>query len=1036
MENLIKKEPIKSKKILLIIIIFIISILSLRLAWFFYFNSPTHHTAKKGVVDLRNEPMKEDEVIFLNGEWIFYPSKFIINNPNVNETDQQKIQVPGNWKENMETIVGSAIGYGSYRLKILLPDQGETIYGIQLKEFGSYASIYVNGKLINSDNFAEKKPVEKTKKQGPMTAIFSTNSNEIDLIIQISNFDSLNSGGLKGSVYFGLQSAISKGINFSESLQLLVSAIFFLHCFYALSIFFIGKGQYEKELFYFSLLLLLNGFIILIDDNVLLNLPIANALYIKLLIVLLIGLLLLTLKFINELYKIKSIASNILFVVFVPLSIIIMTTPALHFAPMKLFLIIYGTFILALLIVPTITAIVKGNIDGVFILFYLICFTSNSVWGTAIKTLVVNIPYYPFDYIISIIVIALLLIKRHINVIKLNREQYKKLVRIDIQKDLFLANTSHELRNPLHGILNIAHSILESESSVLTKNSKENLQLLLQIGDRMTSTLNDLLDLNQLDEGRIHLKKRPLNLHSVTSGVVDMIHFTKNTNQLNINSDISISFPPVYADENRLVQILFNLLHNAVKFTEEGSITISATQDEMEATIYIRDTGIGMSEDEIKRVFLRYERSKKTNYQGVGLGLNITKQLIELHGGTITVQSALGKGTTISFTLPLAMDKKVSIENEVLDTNVYSRPNNANDNDEEQLLDNGLKSKFKGKILIVEDDPINLKIISNVLRELYNVTTVKSGEEALKMIEFGGWDMVISDVMMPKMSGYELCKTIRERYSIVELPILLLTARTQPIDVYTGFLAGANDYVSKPTNAVELKARVHSLIAQKHANQERLRLEAAYLQAQIKPHFLFNTLNAISILGEIDPSRMNDLLNEFGNYLHRSFNPNNTENLIPIEEELELVRSYLYIESERFGDRLKISWDLGLLKGIFVPPLAIQTIVENAVIHGILKKPEGGKVVISVTNQNDYHTVSIKDEGVGMTASLIEEILVRPIKHKYGIGIANTNHRLKQLFGEGIRIESQLNKGTQVSFRIPKHYDYNDNNPEYHGENK
>ncbi|MEC1305937.1 sensor histidine kinase [Lysinibacillus capsici] len=1033
---MIKKEPIKSKKILLIIIIFIISILSLRLAWFFYFNSPTHHTAKKGVVDLRNEPMKEDEVIFLNGEWIFYPSKFIINNPNVNETDQQKIQVPGNWKENMETIVGSAIGYGSYRLKILLPDQGETIYGIQLKEFGSYASIYVNGKLINSDNFAEKKPVEKTKKQGPMTAIFSTNSNEIDLIIQISNFDSLNSGGLKGSVYFGLQSAISKGINFSESLQLLVSAIFFLHCFYALSIFFIGKGQYEKELFYFSLLLLLNGFIILIDDNVLLNLPIANALYIKLLIVLLIGLLLLTLKFINELYKIKSIASNILFVVFVPLSIIIMTTPALHFAPMKLFLIIYGTFILALLIVPTITAIVKGNIDGVFILFYLICFTSNSVWGTAIKTLVVNIPYYPFDYIISIIVIALLLIKRHINVIKLNREQYKKLVRIDIQKDLFLANTSHELRNPLHGILNIAHSILESESSVLTKNSKENLQLLLQIGDRMTSTLNDLLDLNQLDEGRIHLKKRPLNLHSVTSGVVDMIHFTKNTNQLNINSDISISFPPVYADENRLVQILFNLLHNAVKFTEEGSITISATQDEMEATIYIRDTGIGMSEDEIKRVFLRYERSKKTNYQGVGLGLNITKQLIELHGGTITVQSALGKGTTISFTLPLAMDKKVSIENEVLDTNVYSRPNNANDNDEEQLLDNGLKSKFKGKILIVEDDPINLKIISNVLRELYNVTTVKSGEEALKMIEFGGWDMVISDVMMPKMSGYELCKTIRERYSIVELPILLLTARTQPIDVYTGFLAGANDYVSKPTNAVELKARVHSLIAQKHANQERLRLEAAYLQAQIKPHFLFNTLNAISILGEIDPSRMNDLLNEFGNYLHRSFNPNNTENLIPIEEELELVRSYLYIESERFGDRLKISWDLGLLKGIFVPPLAIQTIVENAVIHGILKKPEGGKVVISVTNQNDYHTVSIKDEGVGMTASLIEEILVRPIKHKYGIGIANTNHRLKQLFGEGIRIESQLNKGTQVSFRIPKHYDYNDNNPEYHGENK
>ncbi len=140
--------------------------------------------------------------------------------------------------------------------------------------------------------------------------------------------------------------------------------------------------------------------------------------------------------------------------------------------------------------------------------FYLICFISNSIWGTAIKTLVVNIPYYPFDFFISIIVIALLLIRRHINVIRLNNEQYEKLVKLDVQKDIFLANTSHELRNPLHGILNITQSLLEREASQLSKKSKENLELLLQIGNRMAFTLNDLLDTNQLEEGQIQLNQK------------------------------------------------------------------------------------------------------------------------------------------------------------------------------------------------------------------------------------------------------------------------------------------------------------------------------------------------------------------------------------------------------------------------------------------------------------------------------------------------------------------------------------------------
>lgn len=293
----------------------------------------------------------------------------------------------------------------------------------------------------------------------------------------------------------------------------------------------------------------------------------------------------------------------------------------------------------------------------------------------------------------------------------------------------------------------------------------------------------------------------------------------------------------------------------------------------------ISDTGIGMSENEIKRIFLRYERFEKTTVMGIGLGLNIAKQLIELHGGTIAVQSEEDKGTTLSFTIPLAIDSNISIEQEVSATNIYPLTKNSSDITSKPLIDDEQRAVLSSNILIVDDDPINLKVISSVLEELYHIYTVTSGAEALKMIDAGNWDMIISDVMMPKMSGYELCKEIRKRFTIVELPVLLLTARTQPIDVYTGFLAGANDYVSKPTNALELKARVHSLLAQNQAIKEQLRLEAAYLQAQIKPHFLFNTLNTISSLGEINPSRMTDLLIEFGNYLQKSFSSDNIKKI-------------------------------------------------------------------------------------------------------------------------------------------------------------
>lgn len=302
----------------------------------------------------------------------------------------------------------------------------------------------------------------------------------------------------------------------------------------------------------------------------------------------------------------------------------------------------------------------------------------------------------------------------------------------------------------------------------------------------------------------------------------------------------------------------------------------------------------------------------------------------------------------------------------------------------------------------------------------YNISTASSGLEALALIDTDKWDLVISDVMMPNMSGYELTKKIREQFTIYELPIILLTARHQSKDIYAGFLAGANDYVSKPMDKLELQARVKALTHLKQSIDKQLQMEAAWLQAQIQPHFLFNTLNTIASLAEVDSTRMADLLTEFGNYLQRSFSVEQTALEVPIHDELELVNSYLFIQKQRFGNRLHIKKHIDDQLNFNVPPLSIQTLVENAIKHGALKRIENGMVFIRIREHNTYYSIEIVDNGKGMNENQMAELFKKKRYQTSGIGIANTERRLKQLYGEGLSITSEPGEGTTITFQIPK----------------
>lgn len=989
-----------------------------RVAWITYHIPAEQIQAQNGVIDFTEFDFNSKKTVTLRGEWEFYPDEFIDSEQfQAGAVEKRYEMIPHNWQSDYDDIQ-----YGTYRLTILLPENDDHLYGMKIIEISTAANIYLNGKLLGTYGKASSSADEATGKFGPETFLIHPETNEVELIIHASNFDFSYSGGMSKAILFGQENAIISASQQSKQLQLVVGIIFFLHSLYAFLILFLSKGKIKTPLHYFGIMLILHGFTILIDDDVVLTLPVDVVTHLKILLCLFMSTLFSLLVFIKQIFAVTNRSFRFFIYFYVILLLIIIVAPLGSALPLGVGMGTYFLIAFIFLYRVTIKKVRSGFKDGIFVILFLTSYLSNIIWGGLIKGNLVQLPYYPFDFVLSIIFIAILLIKQHIHTIEINLEQTEKLKQADKLKDEFLANTSHEVRNPLHGIINIAQSLLDNEQN-LTKQNRENLELLINIGKRMNVTLNDLTAVSELKEGKVHLRKEPVNLHAVSRTIINMLEFLKEGKQIELRSNISASFPKIIADENRLIQIMFNLVHNAIKYTEEGHITIDATYDDDYCTIYVKDTGIGIDNTVIEKIFQPYERLYQThsNYiTGIGIGLSVSKQLVELHGGTISFKSS-DQGTTFQFTIPMhdaVYENDVAIEealneDDVLDTSLKEQASEPH----EAILPTF--NNKRAKILIVDDDPVNIKVLKEMLRHNYTIFSALNGKQALEHIDRERLDLVIADVMMPHMSGYELTLKIREKYSLIELPVLLMTARGLPEDIETAFHYGANDYLVKPVNALELKTRIEALTFLKFSVKESLQKEAALLKAQIQPHFLFNTLNSIAALGRFDPDRMIELLEAFGTYLERSFANKNVQDEIPLQDEIELIEAYLHIEKERFGDRIHVLFDIDDDINVLIPPLSIQPLVENAIQHGILAKLEGGTVSIIIKEIGDRVKVMIKDDGVGMNEAQIEKALQLSYDPNQGIGIHNINRRLIQLYGSGITIDSVVDEGTTVSFEVP-----------------
>lgn len=1014
-----------NRKILSILCLFLLVLTSFRMIWISLSVIPTQIEAEQGVLDLREWDFDKNHRLNLDGEWEFYPNVFLTSDE-IAAYEKTVSLRPGKWNEDTPI-------HGTYRLRILMADERSTRHYQLLLSHNPYVEkVIVNDEVV-IDNESADYGVTKRKSGflSRSTVVKAAENHEIEILIHQPTDSLVKTKGIVKSIQFGDESTLKRWHFTSISMQILAATFTLIHFVFGIILYLWRRKQ--KFFLYFGLAAFFKTIAILLEDDCLLLvwLPLDYVWATKLLSIAYIGSVAFILLFIQSFFaehknnKVIQIfnwlySSLVILVILLPLTYISSIIPFIFitaiFSYTQIGFLMWGT-------------IKKGNIDNVILLLAAASTISSFLWPFYKNNSFTELPYYPVDAILAFLSISILLFKRFFKTSDQNKEFAIKLQQEVKRKDNFLANTSHELRNPLHGMINTVQSVLQNEAGQLTEKSEKSIELAVTIGRHMSRTLDDLLDVTRLKEHRIQLRKERLDIHAVISGVVDMLGFMADNKEIQLALQLPTDLPKVLADKNRLIQILFNLLHNAMKFSNDGTITIYADIRDGMMHIHIKDTGMGIDETTLQHIFEPYEQGNSgmtAIVGGLGLGLSICRQLVELHGGELTVQSVVGEGSQFTFTLPLADEFD---ENQTVDQVEFSMEESEKFRDvalsvEYPFVSNRLQmieGAYKPKILAVDDDPINLQVLSNILSsEQYELETVTSGKMALEHLDRVDWDLIITDVMMPHMSGYELTRLIREKYSISELPILLITARSQPEDIYTGFLAGANDYVTKPVDALELNVRVHALTDLKDSVSERLRMEAAWLQAQIEPHFLFNTLNTITSLSLIDDDRMATLLEVFGNYLEKSFDPKNLERVVPLTHERELLDAYLYIEQERFGNRLQVVWEVEAAGDVYIPPLSIQTLVENAVKHGVLKRVEGGIVRIHIYSEDDHIKITIQDNGVGMDTKKIEQVLkVLPDK-KRGIGLLNTNQRLKRLYGEGLHIESTPGQGTSVSFKVPK----------------
>ncbi|MBM7557061.1 histidine kinase [Halanaerobacter jeridensis] len=534
----------------------------------------------------------------------------------------------------------------------------------------------------------------------------------------------------------------------------------------------------------------------------------------------------------------------------------------------------------------------------------------------------------------------------------------------DQSKDEFVNNTAQKLQLPLNDIISAVESIIHSNAASLSATVRNDLGLIINRGHGLGYMLNNLIDYFKLKQETIKLEEEKVDAHEIIKYVIKFYKPFINKREISFNNNIAADTYIIKADKSRLIQILYNLLDDVADKLKKGVLSFGIEEKNNRIQIKLKVNA--------ENILFKYQDNiscfnceEQIIEEKLDIKQSVTQKLIELQAGKLKIRKEANKTLVLTISLPGfkkdVTDKAVAKGTEKNIANYKSEEDTASD-----------RSKQGKTVMIITNQSSDLEFWQETLNlKEYQLQIFTDRKQAIKEIN-NNTLLIILDLFALNKSDLELCEEIRDRFTVFELPILTMAARSKPENLIKGFELGINEFIRKPFVLSELEARIKTLITLKERVEESFKREQDFLRAQINPHFLYNTLDTIAYLCKKDPEQASDLIIELAQYLRYSFDFENLSQTISLDKELDLLKFYVTIQQARFPDKVKVEYEIEEDLEFSLPPLALQTIVENAIKHGILKQKEGGIVKIEIKELAHNFLIKVADNGVGMTAEKIK----------------------------------------------------------------
>ncbi|MGF7144162.1 sensor histidine kinase YesM [Anaerotaenia torta] len=1011
--------------------------------------------AEGGVLSLEQWDEKQKGIIKLGGEWEFYPDLLICPEQGrdvFQEYASQKQLKDFSFKSSWKTVSDSSTKKGTLRLVIHLRE--DAVYGIGIKGLQHNTAFYLNGKISFNSGIVGQ---ESGEEWGPfhLQDRFAPSENgQFEIVILFSELR-LEEAGRLPVPDFG------KADRMTEHRYLyIILDVFMISGYFVLGIFFLGNYFLEnraRHSLFLGLFLLLQALHSSGEGERLLLLILPPVKKLSVFYEFQVHLAYLSsfcfLICIFHLFR-PYISKKIVICLSCLLLVIgpailwrgdILTIQS-HKVIISVIVMMNNVYILSVMI----RSLIKGVEGAEYILVAIINLLYFYV--TVILGFLFNLNIGKMSallFLIMVICITLYLNYR----IQLTYRQIDSLSRQlllnDQNKNQFLARTCGELAKPVGEIFAVSEECLARAEKPETQILREEMLRINTEAWYINRILEELTEILGNSQGKQELFPEPTGETSFLEIVEELDHLLPRNALIKIKKQIPERFPTIFTDRSRLKEILYHLLHNAVKFTDWGEITIRVEAVGDMAHITVKDTGIGIDRAQMGAIFTAFYQEKGTEQEteGLGLGLTIAKKLVELQGGEIWAVSEPGRGASFTFSLPLAGQSHTAADGTDGSEAVGSSYPEAETEGEAAAAGepesgpgtgwrrrqvspvrylsqakHGINVPDKNVILVIGGifrDGEETRQLKEMLG--YPVAAVGSGMEALEFVEHNQVDLVLTDLILSDMSGYELCRKLREKHSISELPVIILDDAGQAKNMQRSFQSGANDFMSKPVSWEELKARIEARLSAKKSAQGTVMRELRNLHAQIMPHFLYNTLNTIIGLSHKDTEQACEALQHLSTYFRAKLDFSGTHSLIPLDRELELMKAYLAIERMRYNERLEVIYDIDESIYFMLPALTLQPLVENAVQHGITDHDTKVTIRISIQKDSDKgYVIQISDNGPGIPEEKRQELLAGDY---HRIGFSNVLRKVRLLEGSGLWLDSS-ESGTCITIYISREYRY------------